>query len=295
MRHSAPAYLNRSRGPRAVVLALVVGSVITFAGFGAAAAGAQPAGRPAGYVLAAADGGVFAYGRPFEGSAATLHLRAPITGVTATPDGRGYWLVAADGGVFSFGDAHFFGSLGGLRLRQRIVGIAATADGAGYWLLGSDGAVFSFGDARFFGPDSLVHPMASAAAIAATGDGGGYWILTATGAVRAFGDAFEPSEANGLQFDVDTYVGIAPITGTPHTFAIVGADGIIGNYGGELHGCNDSYTHEFHAGVVAIAIASACGDLLTAASDGRVFAVGVPFLGSAASLPLNAPIVGIAD
>jgi hypothetical protein len=38
--------------------------------------------------------------------------RAPIIGITATPDRKGYWLVGADGGVFAFGDAGFYGSAG---------------------------------------------------------------------------------------------------------------------------------------------------------------------------------------
>ena len=71
----------------------------------AAVSGSTKPIRPPGYVLAAADGGVFVFGRAFHGSAAGLHLRAPIRGVASTPDGDGYWLVAADGGVFAFGTA----------------------------------------------------------------------------------------------------------------------------------------------------------------------------------------------
>ncbi len=74
-----------------------------------------PPASSQGTVLAARDGGVFAYGTaPFEGSMGGRHLNAPIVGVAATPDGQGYWLVASDGGVFAFGDARFEGSMGGL-------------------------------------------------------------------------------------------------------------------------------------------------------------------------------------
>jgi hypothetical protein len=105
-----------------------------------------------GYRLAAADGGVFAFGpAPFEGSAGGQHLNAPVVGMAATPSGNGYWLVAADGGVFTFGDAGYFGSEGGVPLNAPVVGMVATSDGAGYRLVAADGGVFSFGDAGYFG------------------------------------------------------------------------------------------------------------------------------------------------
>jgi hypothetical protein len=105
-----------------------------------------------GALLAAADGGVFAFcGAPFYGSMGGQHLNQPIVGIAATPDGGGYWLVASDGGVFSFGDAGFHGSMGGQHLNQPMVAIAANPDGTGYWTASSDGGVFSFGDAPFRG------------------------------------------------------------------------------------------------------------------------------------------------
>ena len=105
-----------------------------------------------GVLLAAADGGVFAFcGAPFYGSMGGTHLNQPIVGVAATPDGKGYWLVAADGGVFSFGDADFHGSMGGSHLNQPMVALAANPDGTGYWTAAADGGVFAFGDAPFRG------------------------------------------------------------------------------------------------------------------------------------------------
>lgn len=93
-----------------------------------------------GYWLAAADGGVFTFGRAaFFGSLGGTRLNAPIVDIEATPSGRGYWLVAADGGVFAFDDAPFLGSLGGRPLQGRVTGFAANDDGAGYWLAGEDG------------------------------------------------------------------------------------------------------------------------------------------------------------
>lgn len=144
--------------------------------------------RAAGYRLAAADGGVFAYGNArFLGSAATLPLRAPIVGMAATSDGRGYWLVASDGGVFAFGTARFFGSLGGVRLAAPIVGMAAPPDGRGYWLVAADGGVFAFGAVPFRGSVATLARRAPVSAMAASGDGLGYLVLARDGTVYRFG------------------------------------------------------------------------------------------------------------
>jgi hypothetical protein len=143
-----------------------------------------------GYLLAAADGGVFAFGRSrFYGSAADLPLVRPIVGMAAVPRGDGYWLVAADGGVFAFGGAPFLGSMGGVRLDAPVVGMAATPSGRGYWLVAADGGVFAFGDARYLGSmggHRLAGPVTS---MAATDDGSGYWLAAADGGVFAFGSA----------------------------------------------------------------------------------------------------------
>ncbi len=143
-----------------------------------------------GALLAAADGGVFAFcGAPFYGSMGAHPLNQPVVGIAATPDGMGYWLVASDGGVFAFGHAGFYGSMGGRPLNQPIAGIAATADGKGYWLVASDGGIFAFGDAGFYGSmggHPLNQPMV---AIAGNPDGAGYWTASADGGVFSFGDA----------------------------------------------------------------------------------------------------------
>jgi Cu/Zn superoxide dismutase len=136
-----------------------------------------------GYWLAAADGGVFAYGNaPFLGSlaagGASPKLSAPVVGITAAPSGLGYWMVAADGGVFAFGDAPFLGSMGGQPLNQPITAMAATPSGQGYWLVAADGGVFAFGDARFFGSFTGQRSgAATAVGIAAALSGHGYWML----------------------------------------------------------------------------------------------------------------------
>jgi hypothetical protein len=82
-----------------------------------------PTSTGAGYWLAAADGGVFAFGdAPFRGSMAGQPLNAPVAGMV--PYGDGYLMVGADGGVFDFADRPFAGSLGSNPPSSPIVSVA---------------------------------------------------------------------------------------------------------------------------------------------------------------------------
>ena len=67
----------------------------------------------AGYWLAGADGGIFAFNAPFSGSMGGKPLNAPMVGIARSGSGAGYWMVGADGGVFGFGGAPVPGSMGG--------------------------------------------------------------------------------------------------------------------------------------------------------------------------------------
>jgi hypothetical protein len=140
--------------------------------------------------VAAADGGVFAYGDAhYYGSMGGVRLNQPIVGITATPTGHGYWLVARDGGIFSFGDAAFHGSTGNIRLNKPIVAMTPSPTGGGYWFVASDGGIFSFGDARFYGSTGAAPPGFPVTGMAATPDGRGYWLMTLVGQVYGFGGA----------------------------------------------------------------------------------------------------------
>ncbi|HEY1990516.1 MAG TPA: SGNH/GDSL hydrolase family protein [Acidimicrobiales bacterium] len=135
-----------------VILFLGLGPTIATGMIPAAADTGPPISSGPGYLMAAADGGVFAFGSAkFAGSAGGSRLSAPVVGMAADPDGTGYWLVAADGGVFAFGSAKFAGSAGGSPLNAPVVGMAAAPDGTGYWLAGADGGAFAFGSAKFAG------------------------------------------------------------------------------------------------------------------------------------------------
>ncbi len=145
---------------------------------------------PAGYWLAGADGGVYAFGDAgFHGSMGGHPLNAPVIAMTTTPDGGGYWLLGADGAVYAFGDAGFQGSMGGHPLNAPVIAMTTTPDGRGYWLLGADGAVYAYGDATFQGSMGGHQLAARVVAVLTTGTGNGYWLVGADGAVYAFGDA----------------------------------------------------------------------------------------------------------
>jgi hypothetical protein len=188
-----------------------------------------PPASSQGTVLAARDGGVFAYGTaPFEGSMGGQKLNAPIVGVATTPDGEGYWLVASDGGVFAFGDASFKGSMGGQHLNAPIVGITPTRNGQGYWLVAADGGVFAFGNAGFHGSMGGQHLNAPVVGAAAT-DHGGYWLVASDGGVFSFGGAAFYGSAGGTRLN-------APVTGVADTpdgrgYWLVGSDGGVFTYG----------------------------------------------------------------
>jgi hypothetical protein len=100
------------------------------AGLAAPVIGIASTPSQAGWYLGAADGGVFTFGDArFGGSAAALHLVAPVTGIAVRNDG-GYWLVGADEGIFSFCGAPFFGTRAGTAHAGfgPAVGLAATPD-----------------------------------------------------------------------------------------------------------------------------------------------------------------------
>jgi hypothetical protein len=252
-----------------------------------------PPASSQGYLLAAHDGGVFAYGTAsFDGSMGGQHINAPIVGEASTPDGRGYWLVASDGGVFAFGDASFYGSMGGKPLNKPIVGMAAASDGKGYWLVASDGGVFAFGDAAFAGSVSNTHLNAPVVGMAGTGDGG-YWLVASDGGIFSFDAGFFGSAGNlHLRAPV---TGIAP-TADGRGYWFVAGDGGVFAYGDAAY--DGSVPGQGIVGqppVVGIAqTPSGAGYWLTA-TNGAVYAYGdAQFLGAPAPTHLVAPVAAVA-
>ncbi len=159
-------------------------------GLNALLVGVATTGPGTGLLLAAADGGVFAYGAaPFFGSLAGHPLGGPIVSITTNPNVSGYWLADSNGQVFSFGAAGLFGDMSQRHLNRAVVGMAATPDGHGYELVAADGGVFAFGDAPFLGSMADRPLNAPISGISLTPDGKGYWLTAADGGVFAFGDA----------------------------------------------------------------------------------------------------------
>src|SRR4051794_35790185 len=169
---------TRAFGSMAFGVLLVVGSLGAAPGARAKSVrsngnpfSAQPAATAAaGYRLLGSDGGVFAHGAHFAGSAASNPAECPPNtadralpngtcfSIAATPDGQGYWILDGDRGhVYSFGSAKSYGepasSFAGIprEFVPRGVSIVPTPDGVGYWVMesGESGLakVLTFGDA----------------------------------------------------------------------------------------------------------------------------------------------------
>jgi hypothetical protein len=252
-----------------------------------------PSGATQGYLLAAADGGIFALGSAkFYGSAGAIHLNDPVLGMAATSDGGGYWLVGSDGGIFNYGDAHFFGSTGAMRLNAPIVGMAAMPDNGGYWLVASDGGIFSYGDAHFYGSTGSMHLNQPVVGMAATPDGKGYWLVASDGGIFSYGDAHFYGSTGSMHLN-EPIVGVA----SSHDgggYWLVGSDGGIFNYG-DAHFYGSTGGTTLNRPVVGIAPTSDGGGYWLVASDGGVFNYGdALYEGSTGCLALNSPVVAAA-
>ncbi len=242
-----------------------------------------------GYVLGAADGGVFTFGSAtFQGSAAGLNLVAPVVGLAQSPTG-GYWLVASDGGVFSFG-APFFGSLAGQPLDAPIVGMAATPEGDGYYLVGADGSVFAFGAAVFRGSMQGNPLNAPVVGIAVTPDNQGYYLVAADGGVFSFGDAHFQGSMGGQKIN-QPVVGMS-VDASTLGYWLVARDGGVFSFGAPFFGS----TGGMHLNAPVVGMGASDEDLgyWLVGSDGGVFSFGAaPFLGSMGGSHLNKPVVAI--
>ena len=253
-----------------------------------------PPASSQGTLLAARDGGVFAYGTaPFDGSMVGQHLNAPIVGVATTSDGRGYWLVGSDGGVFGFGDAGFHGSMGGRHLNSPVVGMASTRDGQGYWLVASDGGVFAFGDAGFHGSMGGRHLNSPVVGMAAA-DNGGYDLVASDGGVFSFGGATFYGSAGGSRLN-------APVTGIAmradgQGYWLVGSDGGVFTYGDATYaGSVPGQGIVGQPPVVGITSTPTGSGYWLAGANGTVYAYGdATFLGAPDAGRLVAPVSGIA-
>jgi parallel beta-helix repeat protein len=136
------------------------------------------------------------------------------------------------------------------------------APGTGYWQVASDGGVFNYGTAGFYGSAGGLKLNKPVVGLTPTQDQGGYWLVASDGGIFSYGDATFWGSAGSLKLN-------APVVNMASTPYVPGANG-------------------------APAAPAGLGYWLVA-SDGGVFNYGdAGFFGSAGSLKLNKPIVGIA-
>jgi hypothetical protein len=295
-------------------LTLVAGGVFATEVTDAQAAGAIPA---SGYRLLGGDGGVFAFGAGYAGSAASDPTKCPPNttdremphgtcwALAATPDGSGYWILnASTGAIYDFGTAGNYGSPATANTSvprefvPNYIGIAPTPDGHGYWVLAMGlsglGSVSAFGSAVKYGDETTagVAHSGQPVAIVPTVSGRGYWIVDSDGGVFSYGDAVFHGSAGALHLS-------APIVGASRTIGgggywLVGADGGIFNYGDATFGGSMAGT-ALTAPIVGMATNPFGRGYWLAASDGGVFALGgAPFLGSMGASHLDQPVFAIA-
>ena len=272
-----------------------------------------------GYWLGTGDGGVFAFGASFNGSAASNTTRCPpnpparsmpngsCSSMAPTPDGGGYWILNAYSGViYPYGDAVSYGQPadtaaygGGADLWPNSIGIVATPDGRGYWVLEEGlsglGSVQPFGDATFYGDEiTIAHAtghVGTPVAMAETSDGKGYWIVDSDGGVFSFGDATFFGSMGGKPLN-------APVVGMATTpdgkgYWLAGPDGGVFSFGDAVFR-GSMATAVLAKPVIGIAANPSGSGYWLAAADGGVFALGgAPFLGSMGGQPLNDPVIGI--
>ena len=273
-----------------------------------------------GYRLESGDGGVFTFGAPFEGSAASDATRCPANppgrsmpggscwSLASTPDGGGYWILNAYSGVIStYGDAVSYGQpadtpaySGGSDLWPTAIGVVATPDGKGYWVLEEGlsglGAVQAFGDALSYGDetttaDTVGEHVGTPVAMAATADGKGYWIVDSDGGVFSFGDATFSGSMGGHRL-------AAPIVAMTTSqdgggYWLAGSDGGVFSFGDAAFGGSMAGT-ELVRPVVGMAANPAGPGYWLAAADGGVFALGgAPYQGSMGGQHLDRPVFGI--
>ncbi|HEX2851466.1 MAG TPA: hypothetical protein VHN98_12970 [Acidimicrobiales bacterium] len=294
----APRPRIRAAGAVGGIVALVATVLAIGAGTRPAAAAAPsdppPLVRPStGYWMAAADGGVFAFGdAQYDGSMGGTRLDQPVVGMAATPSGRGYRMVARDGGMFSFGDAAFYGSMGGHHLNRPVVGMASTPTGQGYWLVATDGGIFAFGDAAFYGSTGDIPLNQPIVAVMATPGGHGYWLVASDGGVFAFGDAAFYGSAGDIRLNQPIVAAAASPDGRGYWLAA--RDGGIFAFGdARFYGSTGDV--KLNEPIVAATSTGTGFGYWLVASDGGVFSFGdARFYGSTGDLRLASPIVAVA-
>lgn len=169
--------------------------------------GIVPSADGRGYLLVAADGGVFKFGDASSRGSCNRPGKCDgaVVAAMADPTGPGYWLVTAKGHVYSLGGAPAFGQCGtevSLH-RSHVVAAAPTPGGRGLWALMADGALCAIGNAGLYahpGGSAKVTVPAGTAAIVAVHGLPGYWVVTVKGTVLCYGSAPQEGDLAGQRF-----------------------------------------------------------------------------------------------
>ena len=157
--------------------------------------------------------------------------------------------------------------------------------------MASDGGIFSFGNARFHGSTGSLHLNKPIVGMAATPDGGGYWLVASDGGIFNYGDAGFYGSTGSIHLN-------KPIVGMAAT-----PDGTATGWWPPTAGSSPTATPGSTAPGAASPSTSpswawrptptGLGYWLVA-SDGGIFTYGdAGFHGSAGSIALNKPIVGM--
>jgi hypothetical protein len=244
----------------------------------------EPPSR-AGYWMAAANGTVYGFGN----AVALKSAASSAVAIAPRRDGRGYWTVDAAGNVSAFGAAAGHGGHPALRSGEVVSTISATPSGNGYWLFTNRGRAFAFGDAPFLGDMRAQVLNGPVIASVATPTGHGYYMVGSDGGVFSFGDARFHGSTGGIHLNKPV-VGISP-TADNRGYWLVASDGGVFAFNAPFRGSMGSTRL---AKPVNGLVGYGNGYLMVAA-DGGVFTFSnKAFLGSLASDPPPAPVIGIA-
>jgi hypothetical protein len=299
----APQWGDASEGPSVTTPNTVSGFATGECAFGVTAPNPAPSGPPAlisqpgptqGYWISASDGGVFTYNTPFLGSGVG-HGTAPFVGIAATPGGAHYSLAQNTGAAVTTGSSYSdCAGLSGATLNQPVVGIAAAPGGNGCWMAASDGGVFSFGqNAPFFGSAGSLHLVKPVVGIGATPNNDGYDLVASDGGVFTYGPGAQFYGSMGGKPLNQPIVGIAvdPATGG---YWEVAKDGGIFAFNAPYFGSMGG--KPLNEPIAGMAAAPGGNGYYLVASDGGIFTFGpgAVFQGSAGSIHLAKPIVGMA-
>ncbi len=246
-----------------------------------------------GYLMATADGSIFAGGDANNlGQLWPAPPSGPIAGLAVANGGSGYWLVDSQGTVYPYGTAQSFPPLAGISLHTPIVSVTATLDGKGYWLASADGYVYAYGDAVSYGSPGYLHLNGRIVGMTMTSDGKGYWLVGSDGGIFSYGDAQFFGSTGALELNKPV-VGVSP-TPDGKGYWLVASDGGIFAFGDAgFYGSTGNLT--LNKPVLSMSATKDGKGYWMVASDGGIFAFGdAPFYGSTGATLLESPVVAMA-